>query len=191
MLAMLERTRLIDTADIVTGMGPALFDGYRPPFDAASAQGLRESGAVIVGKTVTTEFASAHPRNILGTSGVYARYPQPIACYRLGAPTLSNMRLRTPPASQDAEVFASGPKRLSVQRILDPGRHRNQAGIALFASAVHNCPRCCGKRVPLAETAAHAEGAPDRRRGRTGRSDGECIYCGSDGGVDGLRSKQA
>jgi Asp-tRNA(Asn)/Glu-tRNA(Gln) amidotransferase A subunit family amidase len=43
-------------------MGSPLFDGYRPRFDAASVQGLRESGAVIVGKTVTTEFASAHPR---------------------------------------------------------------------------------------------------------------------------------
>ena len=53
---------MIDTADMVTGMGSPLFDGYRPRFDAASVQGLRESGAVIVGKTVTTEFASAHPR---------------------------------------------------------------------------------------------------------------------------------
>jgi Asp-tRNA(Asn)/Glu-tRNA(Gln) amidotransferase A subunit family amidase len=43
-------------------MGSPLFDGYRPLFDAASVQGLRESGAVILGKTVTTEFASAHPR---------------------------------------------------------------------------------------------------------------------------------
>jgi Asp-tRNA(Asn)/Glu-tRNA(Gln) amidotransferase A subunit family amidase len=53
---------MIDTGDMVTGMGSPLFDGYRPRFDAASVQGLRESGAVIVGKTVTTEFASAHPR---------------------------------------------------------------------------------------------------------------------------------
>ena len=53
---------MIDTADMVTGMGSPLFDDYRPRFDAASVQGLRESGAVILGKTVTTEFASAHPR---------------------------------------------------------------------------------------------------------------------------------
>src|ERR1700744_610975 len=53
---------MIDTADLVTGMGSPLFDGYRPRFDSASVQGLRESGAVIVGKTVTTEFASSHPR---------------------------------------------------------------------------------------------------------------------------------
>jgi Asp-tRNA(Asn)/Glu-tRNA(Gln) amidotransferase A subunit family amidase len=53
---------MIDTADMVTGMGSPLFDGYRPRFDAASVQGLRKSGAVILGKTVTTEFASTHPR---------------------------------------------------------------------------------------------------------------------------------
>lgn len=53
---------MIDTADLVTGMGSPLFDGYRPRFDAASVQGLREAGAVIVGKTVTTEFASSQPR---------------------------------------------------------------------------------------------------------------------------------
>jgi Asp-tRNA(Asn)/Glu-tRNA(Gln) amidotransferase A subunit family amidase len=53
---------MIDTAAMVTGMGSPLFDGYRPRFDAASVQGLLEAGAVIVGKTVTTEFASSHPR---------------------------------------------------------------------------------------------------------------------------------
>lgn len=53
---------MIDTAAMVTGMGSPLFEGYRPRFDAASVQGLLEAGAVIVGKTVTTEFASSHPR---------------------------------------------------------------------------------------------------------------------------------
>jgi Asp-tRNA(Asn)/Glu-tRNA(Gln) amidotransferase A subunit family amidase len=53
---------MIDTADMVTGMGSPLYDGYRPRFDAASVQGLREAGAVILGKTVTTEFASSQPR---------------------------------------------------------------------------------------------------------------------------------
>ena len=53
---------MIDTAALVTGMGSPLFDGHRPRFDAASVQGLLEAGAVVVGKTVTTEFASSHPR---------------------------------------------------------------------------------------------------------------------------------
>src|SRR5713101_7239905 len=38
-----------------------------------------------------------------------------------------------------------------------------------FASAARNYPRRCTKKVPVAATAAHAEGSPDRRRGGTGR----------------------
>ena len=53
---------MIDTEDMVTGMGSPLFEGHCPRFDAASVQGLREAGAVILGKTVTTEFASTQPR---------------------------------------------------------------------------------------------------------------------------------
>jgi Asp-tRNA(Asn)/Glu-tRNA(Gln) amidotransferase A subunit family amidase len=53
---------MIDTADLPTGMGSPLYEGYTPRFDAASVQGLREAGAVILGKTVTTEFASSQPR---------------------------------------------------------------------------------------------------------------------------------
>ncbi len=53
---------MIDTGDMPTGMGSPLYDGYTPRFDAASVQGLREAGAVILGKTVTTEFASSQPR---------------------------------------------------------------------------------------------------------------------------------
>ncbi len=52
----------IDTDDMPTGNGSPLYDGYRPRFSAASAQALREAGAVILGKTVTTEFASTQPR---------------------------------------------------------------------------------------------------------------------------------
>jgi Asp-tRNA(Asn)/Glu-tRNA(Gln) amidotransferase A subunit family amidase len=49
---------IIETADMPTGMGSPLFAGYRSGRDAASVAALREAGAVIVGKTVTTEFAS-------------------------------------------------------------------------------------------------------------------------------------
>jgi len=53
---------MIDSKDLPTQMGSPLFEGHQPRFDAASVQGLREAGAVIVGKTVTTEFASTQPR---------------------------------------------------------------------------------------------------------------------------------
>jgi Asp-tRNA(Asn)/Glu-tRNA(Gln) amidotransferase A subunit family amidase len=52
---------IIETADMPTGMGSPLFAGYRSGRDAASVAALREAGAVIVGKTVTTEFAATVP----------------------------------------------------------------------------------------------------------------------------------
>ena len=53
---------IIETKDMPTGNGSPLFDGYRSERDGASVAALREAGAVIVGKTVTTEFASTEPR---------------------------------------------------------------------------------------------------------------------------------
>jgi Asp-tRNA(Asn)/Glu-tRNA(Gln) amidotransferase A subunit family amidase len=52
---------IIETADMPTGMGSPLFADYQPRFDSASVRALREAGAVIVGKTVTTEFAATEP----------------------------------------------------------------------------------------------------------------------------------
>ena len=52
---------IIETADMPTGMGSPLFAGYRSGRDAASVVALRDAGAVIVGKTVTTEFATQFP----------------------------------------------------------------------------------------------------------------------------------
>ena len=45
-----------------TENGSPLFAGFRSERDAASVAALREAGAVIVGKTVTTEFAWMQPR---------------------------------------------------------------------------------------------------------------------------------
>lgn len=47
----------IDTFDHVTTYGSAHFEGFRPARDALCVQRLREAGAVIVGKTLTHEFA--------------------------------------------------------------------------------------------------------------------------------------
>ena len=52
---------VIDTADLPTQMGSPLFREWRPRFDAASVSALRQAGAVILGKTVTTEFAAVVP----------------------------------------------------------------------------------------------------------------------------------
>ena len=47
----------IDTFDHVTTYGSAHFAGFKPSRDALCVQRLREAGAVIVGKTLTHEFA--------------------------------------------------------------------------------------------------------------------------------------
>jgi Asp-tRNA(Asn)/Glu-tRNA(Gln) amidotransferase A subunit family amidase len=53
---------IIETADMPTELGSPLFAGYRSYKDAANVTALRDAGAVIVGKTVTTEFAASEPR---------------------------------------------------------------------------------------------------------------------------------
>jgi len=53
---------IIETADMPTQNGSPLFAGWRSERDGASVAALREAGAVIVGKTVTTEFAATEPR---------------------------------------------------------------------------------------------------------------------------------
>jgi Asp-tRNA(Asn)/Glu-tRNA(Gln) amidotransferase A subunit family amidase len=53
---------IIETIDMPTEHGSPLFAGYRANRDGASVAALREAGAVIVGKTVTTEFAWMQPR---------------------------------------------------------------------------------------------------------------------------------
>ena len=53
---------IMETADMATEQGSPLFAGWEGKRDAAAVAALREAGAVIVGKTVTTEFAATEPR---------------------------------------------------------------------------------------------------------------------------------
>src|SRR5205814_3733032 len=53
---------IIETAHMPTEQGSPLFVGWRTGRDAASVAALREAGAVILGKVVTTEFAATEPR---------------------------------------------------------------------------------------------------------------------------------
>jgi Asp-tRNA(Asn)/Glu-tRNA(Gln) amidotransferase A subunit family amidase len=52
---------IIDTADFPTAYGSPLYRGHRPQADAACVQALKRAGAVVLGKTVTTEFAVYTP----------------------------------------------------------------------------------------------------------------------------------
>ena len=52
---------LIDTCDMPTCYGSSIYTDHRPALDAECVSLLREAGAVIMGKTVTTEFAAFNP----------------------------------------------------------------------------------------------------------------------------------
>jgi Asp-tRNA(Asn)/Glu-tRNA(Gln) amidotransferase A subunit family amidase len=52
---------IIDTADLPTEMGSEIYKGNRPFSDAACVAIARAAGAVILGKTVTAEFAGMFP----------------------------------------------------------------------------------------------------------------------------------
>ncbi|MEP9377205.1 amidase [Aquabacter sp. CN5-332] len=49
---------IIETEDMPTGQGSPIWTGFETRRDAASVQALREAGAIILGKTATTEFAA-------------------------------------------------------------------------------------------------------------------------------------
>jgi len=66
---------VIDTANLPTEYGSPIYRGNRPVWDAACVALARNAGAVILGKTATTEFANNHPaptrnpRNLAHTPG--------------------------------------------------------------------------------------------------------------------------
>jgi len=66
---------IIDTADMPTEMGSAIYRGNQPRADASIVMLLKEAGATIVGKTTTTAFAAndptatLNPRNPAHTPG--------------------------------------------------------------------------------------------------------------------------
>jgi Asp-tRNA(Asn)/Glu-tRNA(Gln) amidotransferase A subunit family amidase len=67
---------VIDTEDMPTEYGSKLYAGHRPKMDSATVARLRAQGAVILGKTRTTEFAcpfptiTRNPHDLTRTPGV-------------------------------------------------------------------------------------------------------------------------
>jgi Asp-tRNA(Asn)/Glu-tRNA(Gln) amidotransferase A subunit family amidase len=66
---------VIDTADQPSQYGSPIWQGHRPRADAACVAWARGAGAVVIGKTVTTEFATrtpgptTNPHNVAHTPG--------------------------------------------------------------------------------------------------------------------------
>src|SRR6185312_7527110 len=52
---------VLDTSDMPSEYGSPIWAGWRPRADAAAVAWARSAGAVVVGKTVTTEFATRKP----------------------------------------------------------------------------------------------------------------------------------
>ena len=52
---------LLATSDMPATYGSRIYANYRPGFDAACVAVARQQGAVVLGKTVSTEFATFHP----------------------------------------------------------------------------------------------------------------------------------
>jgi Asp-tRNA(Asn)/Glu-tRNA(Gln) amidotransferase A subunit family amidase len=52
---------VFDTADMPSEYGSPLYRGRRPESDAAAVSRLRAAGAIVIGKTVTSEFGMYHP----------------------------------------------------------------------------------------------------------------------------------
>ncbi|MGA7069788.1 amidase family protein, partial [Bradyrhizobium sp.] len=52
---------IVDTADMPTEMGAAIYRGHQPRADAPVVMALKQAGATVVGKTTTTAFAANDP----------------------------------------------------------------------------------------------------------------------------------
>jgi len=61
---------VLDTADQPSEYGSPIWDGHRPFADAASVAWARAAGAVLMGKTVTTEFATRKPGATANPAGL-------------------------------------------------------------------------------------------------------------------------
>ncbi len=66
---------VLDTADLPTEYGSPIYSGHRPRADAACVARLRAAGAILLGKTITCEFAgfapgpTRNPSNLAHTPG--------------------------------------------------------------------------------------------------------------------------
>lgn len=149
---------LFDTADLPTRYGSPIYDRHRPGLDAASVALCRGAGSIVIGKTVTTEFATylagptRNPRNEAYTpggssSGSAAAVADDMVPFALGSQTAGSI-IR--PASYCGIVgfkptFGAIPRAgvKSLAESLDTvgGFARSVPDMALFASVLMRDPR--------------------------------------------------
>ena len=61
---------VLDTADMPSGYGSPIWEGWQPKADAAPVAWAKAAGAVVMGKTVTTEFATRKPGPTANPAGL-------------------------------------------------------------------------------------------------------------------------
>ena len=169
---------IIETADMPTGQGSPMFEGADWQRDSASVHALREAGAIIIGKTTTTEFAPA----IRGTR-----------------PRTRTTATRTPGGSSSGSAAAVGagmvPAALGTQvvgSILRPASFCGAIGFKPSVGAInrsgshdHFSQSCQGAiGATLADTWAVLRAIADRAGGDPG-------FVGLTGDVDFAQARQA
>jgi Asp-tRNA(Asn)/Glu-tRNA(Gln) amidotransferase A subunit family amidase len=160
---------IIDTADMPTENGSVLHAGRTPARDATVVAMLRGAGAVIMGKTVTTEFATRHPGKTRNphhpghtpggsSSGSAAAVAAGMVPLALGSQT-GGSTIR--PASY-CGVYGLKPTHGLVPRHGMFQLSRTVDHVGLFARAIEDLA------LLLEQLAGHDEGDPDTRpRART------------------------
>ncbi len=159
-----------DTDDMPTAYGSPIYAGHRPAASAATVAALRAAGAVILGKTVTTEFAALHPgktrnpRDPLHTpggssSGSAAAVADMMAPLALGTQTMGSV-IR--PASF-CGVIGMKPSFGTIPRAGIKPQSATADSVGLFARAVDDVPLLLDTLAPTLRVRMHdAGGGPWR-----------------------------
>ena len=182
---------IIETADMPTENGSPLFAGWRSGRDGASVAALREAGAVILGKTVTTEFAATEPRGTRnphdlrrtpgGSSSAQRMAPRPAPdpsppLVALAPPrppeeprpngTVTVQRIAASPALANlllAPVAAGGVLPMPATTIPPPGVPTSAAGsVPTVLAALRRDPRFAGLTIEWRSGAAVIAGRAAR-----------------------------
>ena len=158
---------LFDTSDLPTGYGSPIYAGHRPAADAASVALCRDAGAVVLGKTVTTEFAyfqpgpTCNPHRLTHTpggssSGSAAAVADHMAPLALGTQTAGSI-IR--PAAycgvvgykpSHGRITCAGVKSLSQTLDVVGGFGRSVRDVGLLGAVLTGDARLSGWREPAA-----------------------------------------
>lgn len=129
---------IFDTFDMPTGLGTPIHEGRTPAEDAGAVAALREAGAIILGKTVTTEMAVLHPGKTRNPhnpehtpGGSSSGSAAAVACSMvpLSIGTQTNGSMIRPAAYCGVYGFKPSFGRISRYRVLEESHHLDTIGV--------------------------------------------------------------